>query len=327
MVDFSGDGPASAEELALLRRYIEQCTNWGRWGEQDEIGAVNLIDAAAIRRGASAVRAGKTISLTLPYDQGGPQDGVLRTNPQLVTTATGLDYLAGTQDFLPGGGTPKGFGYSDDMLIMSNQAGTQWDSLSHIFWDGRMWNGRSAAESTSAGAAVNGVQNYTGRIVTRGLLVDVPAMLGVESLEPGRAITTEDLETFLAEHGLTVEPGDALLVRTGFLAARRGNWGDYAGGPAPGLSLHTAPWLHAKAIAAVATDTWGVEVRPNEIGVFQPLHVVCLVHTGIAFGEMFDLDALARDCAEDETYEFMLCASPLPLTGAAGSPVSAVAIK
>ncbi|WP_021594116.1 cyclase family protein [Actinomadura welshii] len=327
MVDFAGKAPAPAEDLALLQRYIKQCTNWGRWGEDDQVGAVNFIDAAAVRRGAGAVRAGRTISLTLPYDGSGPQDGVLRANPRLVATATGLDYLAGTQDFLPGGGTPKGFGYSDDILVMDNQAGTQWDSLSHIFWDGRMWNGRSAAESTSSGAAANGVQNYTGRIVTRGLLVDVPVMLGVESLEPGHAVTTEDIESFLAEHGLTVEPGDALLVRTGFLAARREKWGDYAGGPAPGLSLHTAPWLHAREIAAVATDTWGVEVRPNEIGVFQPLHVVCLVHAGIAFGEMFDLDTLARDCAEDGAYEFMLSASPLPLTGAAGSPVSAVAIK
>lgn len=98
-------------------------------------------------------------------------------------------------------------------------------------------------------------------------------------------------------------------------------------GPAPGLSLHTAPWLHRQGVAAIAADTWGVEVRPNEIGVYQPLHVVSLVHTGIAFGEMFDLDALAADCAADGVYEFMFVASPLPLTGAAGAPVSAVAIK
>jgi kynurenine formamidase len=327
VVDFAGNGPASAEDLALLRGYIERCSNWGRWGEDDELGAVNLIDAAAVRRGASAVRAGKTVLLTMPYDGEGPQDGVLRTNPQLVTTATGLDYLAGEQDFLPGGGDAKGFGFSDDTLIMSNQAGTQWDALSHVFYDGKMYNGRSAAESTSSGAAHNGVQKYAGRLVTRGLLVDMARRLGVDSLDPGYAIMVEDLESALAASGLEVQPGDAILVRTGFLGARRGRWGDYAGGPAPGLSLHTAPWLHEKGVAAIATDTWGVEVRPNEIGVFQPLHCVSLVHTGIAFGEMFDLDALARDCADDGVYEFQLCASPLPLTGAAGSPVAAVAVK
>lgn len=327
MVDFSAQGELSSEDRATINTYIEQCSNWGRWGDDDEIGALNLIDSDAITRAAQLVRKGVSISLSMPYDANGPQDGTLRSNPQLVTTATGLDYLAGTQDFLPGGGTPKGFGYSDDIVIMANQAGTQWDALSHIFWDGKMWNGRSAGEVTSAGASANGIENYTGRIVTRGLLLDFPQWRGVESLDPGEPITVDDIEAYLAARGLAVMPGDALIVRTGFMHARRGDWGDYAGGDAPGLSLHTAPWLHAHGVAAVATDTWGVEVRPNEIGVFQPLHVVSLVHTGIAFGEMFDLDAVASDCAADGVYEFMFVASPLPLTGAAGSPVSALAIK
>lgn len=325
--EFAGAGPAPTKDIELLREYILQCSNWGRWGEDDEIGAVNLIDAHAIRRAAALVRAGRTVSLTMPYDSNGPQDGSVRSNPQLVTTATGLDYLAGTQDFLPGGGTPKGFGYSDDIVIMANQAGTQWDSLSHIFWDGKMYNGRAASESTSAGSRYNGVENLTARIVTRGILVDIPRIRGGAALEPGYAVSVADLEEFLDAHSLSVLPGDALLLRTGFMAERRGRWGDYAGGPAPGLSLHTAPWLHRHGVAAIASDTWGVEVRPNEIGVFQPLHVVSLVHGGIAFGEMFDLDALATDCAADGTYEFMFVASPLPLTGAAGAPVSAVAIK
>lgn len=100
-----------------------------------------------------------------------------------------------------------------------------------------------------------------------------------------------------------------------------------AGGSAPGLSLHTAPWLAQKEVVAIATDTWGVEVRPNEIEELQPLHQVALVHMGLAFGEMFDLDALAVDCEQDGRYSFMLAASPLPLTGAVGSPVAATAIK
>lgn len=102
--------------------------------------------------------------------------------------------------------------------------------------------------------------------------------------------------------------------------------GDYAGGPSPGLSLHTAPWIRGKDIAAIATDTSG-KVRPNEIDCFQPLHVVCLVHAGLAFGEMFDLDALSDDSKIDGRYEFMLSASPLPVTGASGGPGSALAIK
>ncbi|GAB3572647.1 cyclase family protein [Amycolatopsis endophytica] len=316
------------DDTRLLHQYIDKCSNWGRWGPDDQLGALNLVGPEEVRRAAALVRKGIPISLTLPYDQAGPQPGGFRDNPQLLVTASGTDHVSGAQDQLPGGfGPARGFGFSDDVLVMPTQCGTQWDSLSHIFWEGKMWNGRSAGQVTSGGAAANGIENYTGRVVMRGVLVDLPAHRGVESLEPGEPITPDAIEEVLAAHDVTVRPGDALLVRTGFMAARRGHWGDYAGGPAPGLSLHTAPWLREHDIAAVATDTWGVEVRPNEIGYFQPLHIVSLVHGGIAFGEMFDLDALAADCAADGVHEFMFVASPLPITGGSGAPVSAVAIK
>ncbi len=108
---------------------------------------------------------------------------------------------------------------------------------------------------------------------------------------------------------------------------KNGNWGDYNGGDAPGLSLHTAPWLYEHEVAALATDTWGCEVRPNEIALFQPLHIVALVHMGIPFGEIWDLEAIGADCADDGVYEFLLSAAPLPITGAAGSPLNAIALK
>jgi kynurenine formamidase len=318
----------TTDDATLLETYIAQCSTWGRWGDDDQIGALNLVGPAQVRQAAALVKKGTPISLTLPYDKHGPQPGTFRSNPQLLVTASGTDHISGEQDPLPGGfGPARGFGFSDDVLIMPTQSGTQWDSLSHIFWNGRMYNGRSAAEVGSAGAAHGGIEQFTGRIVMRGILVDMPAYRGVTSLEPGEPITTTDIERFLRDHDLSVEPGDALLVRTGFMTERRGRWGDYAGGSAPGLSLHVAPWLRSHDVAAIATDTWGVEVRPNEIPYFQPLHIVSLVHGGIAFGEMFDLDALAEDCRADGVYEFMFVASPLPLTGASGSPVSALAIK
>jgi kynurenine formamidase len=312
----------------LLHDYIAACSNWGRWGEDDQVGALNLVGPEQVVRAAGLVRRGTPISLTMPYDQTGPQPGGFRNNPQLLLTATGTDHVGNAQDPLPGGfGPSRGFGFSDDVVVMATQCGTQWDSLSHIFWEGRMFNGRSAGQVTTRGAEANGIENFTGRIVMRGVLVDVPAHRGVAALDPGEAVGPAEVDAFLDAHDLSVAPGDALLVRTGFMASRRGAWGDYAGGAAPGLSLHMAPWLRAHDVAAVATDTWGVEVRPNEIDYFQPLHVVSLVHGGVAFGEMFDLDALAQDCARDGVYEFMFVASPLPLTGASGSPVSALAIK
>lgn len=319
---------APAGDRELLDRYITTCSNWGRWGDDDQIGTLNLVGPEEVARAATLVRQGKSFSLTLPYDQSGPQPGGFRSNPQLLVTASGSDHIAGAQDPLPGDfGPARGFGFSDDVLVMPTQCGTQWDSLSHIFWEGRMYNGRSAGEVTSRGATHNGIEHWTGRMVMPAVVVDLARHRGVASLAPGEAITPVDVDDYLAAHDVRLQPGTALLVRTGFMAERRGRWGDYAGGDAPGLSLHMAPWLHDRGVAAVATDTWGVEVRPNEVAFFQPLHVVSLVHGGLAFGEMFDLDALAADCASDGVVEVMLVASPLPLTGASGAPVSALALK
>lgn len=313
----------------ILDDYIARLSRWGKWGENDQLGAMNLVGAEQVRAAAALVRDGKVISLTLPYDQNGPQSGGVRQNPQLVTIATGTDSLSGsqTETLATVFGAPGDFGYSDDMVIMGTQCGTQWDALSHIFHKNKMWNGYSASEHTSNGAARNGIQHWSDRMVLRAVLVDLPAHRGVPSLDDGYAITVDDLEAALAAQGSTIQSGDALVVRTGQMSVRRGNWGDFAGGSAPGLSLHTAPWLYEKEISAIVTDTWGAEVRPNEIDSFQPLHQVVLVHMGLAIGEMFDLDELAAACAADGRYEFMLAATPLPITGAVGSPVGAVAIK
>jgi kynurenine formamidase len=107
-----------------------------------------------------------------------------------------------------------------------------------------------------------------------------------------------------------------------------GSWGSYAGGSAPGLALDTALWIHDRELAAIATDTWGMEVQPNETeDVFQPLHIILIVHTGLLVGEIFELEGLADDCAADGRYEFLISAAPLPITGAVGSPVNPVAVK
>ncbi|GAA4689832.1 cyclase family protein [Phytohabitans rumicis] len=311
----------------VLERYIKQCTNWGRWGDDDSLGTMNYVGPEQVRRAAALVEHGVTVSCSLPYDQRGPQTGSLRNNPRNVMTATGADHLAGAQDILPAGfGPAKGYGRSDDILIVPNQAGTQWDSLSHIFWKGKMYNGYSAGLVSSNGAARNGVEHYAGRFVMRGVLLDVARHLGVDSLEPGYAISAEELEATAAAQGVQVGRGDAVLIRTGFLEARRHAWGDYAGGPAPGVSLHTAPWFHEREIAAVASDTWGVEVRPNEIDCFQPFHVVALVHMGLAIGEIFDFADLGDACARHGKYEFLFTAPALPITGASGCPVGAVAV-
>jgi kynurenine formamidase len=245
-----------------------------------------------------------------------------------LLTATGTDYLSGAQDPLPGTwGEAKGFGYADDVVVMPNQAGTQWDALAHIFWDGKMWNGHDPAVVGAKGAARCGIERWQSDFIMRGVLLDVARHKGVDALAPGYAITVEDLDGTAAAEGVDIRRGDAVIVRTGLTEIRRDAWGDYSGGDSPGLSLHTAPWLHAHEVAAIATDTWGIEVRPNEVDLFQPLHVVALVHMGLAFGEIFDLAAISRDCADDGVYEFLFAAPPLPITGAVGSPLNGLAVK
>lgn len=319
-VSFAGDH--------IVRDYVAKYSNWGRWGAEDQLGALNLVGPEETAAAAALVQQGKIVSLTLPYDRNGPQVGGFRANPHNMMTDTGTDYLAGIQDPLPADwGAAKGFGFADDVVVMPNQAGTQWDGLAHIFWDGRMWNDNDPGEVTARGAALCGIEKWQEKFVMRGVLLDVARYLGKGSLEPGYAITTSDLNATAAVQGVQVRRGDAVIIRTGMLEERRGQWKDYSGGPAPGLSLHTAPWLAEHEVAAIATDTWGCEVRPNEVDCFQPLHVVALVHMGLPFGEIFDLERIGQDCADDGVYEFLFCAPVLPITGAAGSPVNALAVK
>jgi kynurenine formamidase len=182
----------------------------------------------------------------------------------------------------------------------------------------------------STGAIRNGIEQAADRIVSRGVLLDVARYKGLEALDDGYAITEEDLRGCIESQGPTsqVGAGDIVLLRTGQLGrARAHGWGTYAGGDAPGLSFWTVAWIHRTEIAAIASDTWGVEVRPNEFPrAFQPWHQVVIPNLGLTVGEMFDLDALSDHCATDGVFEFLLVAGPLPITGAVGAPVNPLAI-
>jgi kynurenine formamidase len=219
---------------------------------------------------------------------------------------------------------------TDDIIIMPLQSGTQWDAMGHVVFENQIYNGFGAEWVSSRGAIKGDVAQASGGMVGRGVLLDIPRALGVDWLEPGFAIGAEELERAEDHAGLEVGAGDFVFVRTGAMAAARaaGTWGDYAGGPAPGLGLASVDWVADHDIAAVAADTWGLEVRPNETpDVFQPLHLVFIVHMGLWLGEIFDLEPIADDCAEDGVYEFMFCGPPLPFTRAVGSPLNPMAIK
>ncbi|MFI9567468.1 cyclase family protein [Streptomyces rishiriensis] len=319
--------PDRRDPEGAVAEAAKACSNWGRWGADDVLGTLNHLDEAKRREGAALVRRGVSFSLSQRFDMNGPQKGWRRrTNPVHTMLDTGADAALGNQGF------PHGIGGADDVIAMPLQCSTQWDGLGHIFDHGRAWNGRDAAKVvTSDGDLVTGIEHMAPHVAGRGVLLDVGRVIGDDrgELPDGFAITEEHLSATAEAHGTAVGRGDIVVVRTGRLArARREGWGDYAGGDSPGLSFTTARWLHASEIAAIATDTWGFEVRPNEFdAAFQPLHQVAIPNMGLLIGEMWDPDTLADDCARDGVYEFWLTAAPLPITGAVGSPVNPVAVK
>lgn len=332
MLGYEATGDFGADAEAAIAAAAKQFSNWNRWGADDGIGTVNFLDDAKRASAGGLIRRGASFSLSLPFDENGPQHGwKRRVNPVHIMTSTGMDTASQM-------GTPHGLTAADDCVFMPLQCSTQWDGLGHVFDHGIAWNGRRGADTvTSEGDFATGIERIAAPVTGRGVLLDAGRALGEDGeLPDGFPITSADLAGIIARQGPTsgVGRGDLVLVRTGQLArVRRGlaagnGWGGYAGGPAPGLSFETAGWLHGSEIAAIATDTWGFEVRPNEFpDSFQPLHQVALPHIGLLVGEMWDLDALAADCAADGVYEFFLAAQPLPFTRAVGSPVNPLAVK
>lgn len=312
-------------DLKHLRATAERCKNWGRWGPEDEAGTLNFITPADVVAAGRLIRRGKVFSLGLNFDRNGPQRGLWgnRFNPIHTMLATGTDAVSGAQD-------KGGLRYADDMVSLPMQCGTQWDALGHIFYDDRMWNGYDARLVDSNGAQKNSIDKVKDRMVGRGVLLDVARHLGIGYLEDGIAITNEDLDAAAKAQGVEIRRGDFVIVRTGQMEQRldSGEWGGYAGGDAPGLAFETAEWIFTKEIAAICTDTWGCEVRPNETTeASQPWHWVVIPMIGITMGEIFYLRDLAEDCARDRVYEFLFCAPPLPVSRAVGSPINPMAVK
>lgn len=305
----------------------KKVSNWGRWGDDDQIGTLNNIEPADIIAAAGLVRKGKTFALGLSLKE--PiQSGLFggRWNPIHTMLATGTDAAAGNQD-----GDGKAYlRYADDAINMPCQASTQWDGLCHIFLDDKMYNGYDAKLVDARGAQKLGIEHYRDKMVGRGVLLDIARWKSVESLDDGYAITPADLDACAAAQGVEIRKGDFVLVRTGHQerCLALGNWDGYAGGDAPGLGFDTCFWLREKDVAGICTDTWGCEVRPNQSDeANQPWHWIVIPAMGIAMGEIFYMKELAEDCAADKVYEFFFLAPPLHLPGGAGSPINPQAIK
>jgi kynurenine formamidase len=304
-----------------LQELASRVSNWGRWGGDDQRGTLNLVTSDAVQRGARAVRTGRVFSLAIPFNQNGPQwDSINmpeRINPELRTHTVNVAFTGDRRDFTT----------SDDTFRMGSQAATHWDALSHVGYDEQLYNGTPDSVVTIEGAARLGIEHF-GPFATRGVMLDVARLHGVDHFDDGYAITGDDLDGAAAKALIAIEPGDAMLVRTGQMHFLRAGDRRRYSMKSPGLSTSAIPWLRDHDVAAVATDTMTLEVYPCESPkVFMPVHMIHLRDMGLAQGQLWDLDGLAEDCAHDGQYDCLLVATPLPLTGAVGAPVAPTAIK
>lgn len=313
-------------DRAAIEKAASELSNWGRWGEDDQIGTLNNVSPEDIVDAGRLIKKGKVFALGLSLKE--PiQSGLFggRWNPIHTMLATGTDAKSGNQD------QPFPYlRYADDAINMPCQASTQWDALCHIFHGDKMYNGFDAALVDARGAKKLGIENVRDKMVGRGVLLDVARFKGVESLDDGYAITNEDLDGCALAQKVKIRKGDFVIVRTGHQerCLAKKDWTGYAGGDAPGFAFETCYWLREKDVAAICSDTWGCEVRPNEAkDANQPWHWVVIPAIGISMGEIFYLKELAQDCASDRVYEFFFSAPPLHLPGGAGSPINPQAIK
>jgi kynurenine formamidase len=312
----AGEG-AEARASRRIEALASDMCNWGRWGPDDQAGTLNFITPDKIIAAAGLVRTGEVVSLGIELGSSGPQVAhPRRFNP--------LHYMLTAHEFeWPGGASS-----ADDVIVMPLQAGTQWDALAHVAYRGRMYGDRPSSDVGVTGARTNSISAVRDRVITRGVLVDLPRWKSVPALDSGYPITPQDLEGALAAQGTAVGAGDILLIRTGFLAACRSRGWQGFSRDAPGLGLATLPWLHERMLAGVAADTSALEVRPFDLpGVDLPFHIVALVFMGLLIGEIFDLEELAGRCAADGRYDFLLAAPPLNVANGLGSPINPYAVR
>jgi len=291
-----------------VEKFHESLSNWGRWGERDQLGALNLIDAKKRAAAAASVRSGRSVSCARALDT------VL--SPE--NTAPVLHHMIGTATEQWGG---DWFGIAPHGFATSHV-----DALCHIFHEGRLYNGYPIERVTAHGALELGIHELASGVVSRGVLLDIPRVRGVGYLEPGEPIVPEDLEAAEAQANVRVESGDVLLVRTGrwALRAERGPWNPRE--RLAGLYASCLPWLHSRGVAALGCD--GVsDVVPSQVeGVPMPIHTVAIVAMGLHLLDNLELEGLARACAEEKRSDFLLVIAPLVLFRGTASPVNPIAI-
>ncbi|MGA2210220.1 MAG: cyclase family protein [Acidimicrobiales bacterium] len=288
--------------------------NWGRWGAEDERGALNLVTPEVVLDAARGLRTGKVYSLALPISRSRTPAVWDRPPPERFTRTAPQDLVE-----REGSGGQR-VGSADDMLVLPSHAGTHIDALCHVFEGDSFYNGHPVDSFTTRRGAGKCSIVRTGTVATRGLLLDVPAASGLESLAAGHVIAAADLDACCESQGVEVLPGDAVLIRTGWLEMLAAD-ASTPPFPQPGIGLEAAGWLADHDVCLVAADNSAVEVLPFDGGELA-VHVRLIVHGGIALLE----HAWLGEMAADRCHVCLLVVGALPVVGATGSPVNPIAI-
>ncbi len=280
-------------------------SNWGRWGDQDQRGSLNLITPEIIRQAAGLIKTGKTYSLAVPLETNGPQ----WPPRHKIWKATQFR------------NNPNGVSSSGDALMMHSHSATHMDALCHIWYDDKIYNGFGASEHVTSFGATRDSIDRVAFIVGRGILLDIARWKGVENLQVGEPITSQDLDQCAIAQRVQMRSGDIVFVRTGWLRVFSENRELFDSGE-PGLDDSTLSWLHGHDIVAVGADNHGVEVMDRIPPERLRLHPIALRDLGIYLVEALNLEELAAD----QVHEFFAIIAPLRLVGGTGSPINPIAI-
>jgi len=292
--------------------------NWGRWGNKDERGTLNLMTPATVLAAVGTVRTGEVFSLGGEISREGT---LLYPGRSPVNHFMGVD--GGDWASKPNGDNESRVEYADDYLATHTHNGTHIDALAHVWAGGRLYNGFSRNTVRSSGAKVCDIEKIRG-IVARGVLLDLAAHAGIEHLSDGHIITPEELDDCARAQGVSLLPGDALLFRTGWQRVGRSDPERFHRSQ-PGIGVAAARHLAKQDLCLIGADNMGVERMPyGEPGVeaLMPCHVILLRDYGIHLLEMLELD----DLATRQRYEFLFTVAPLRIKGGVGSPINPLAV-
>jgi kynurenine formamidase len=295
--------------------WIRQRRNWGRWGKDDQLGAINLITPAKRAAAARLVRTGRSVSLSRPFPKDPGPNNPLPAHHFMRTHARGQ-----------GGFSADYYG-----IYYHGIASTHLDALCHTWDDDAMWNGRDPKkEITFEGARFGSVEHWAEGIMTRAVMLDVPRHRGVPCVTHDRPVHGWELDDILTKRGIKLEPGDAVCVYSGREAWQAQDPERPYGRPfnptqqqRPGLHVSCLPFLRDHDVSVLVWDM--LDHLPIGYDIPWAVHAAIFAY-GVALLDNALLEPLARACVEEQRDELMLVIAPLRVVGGTGSPANPLAV-